>query len=141
MTGSLDMPRAYHTATLLRDGKVMVAGGGTYSIPFFSSAELYDPATGLWTTTASLHISRNSHTATLLPDGTVLVAGGYNSSGIPFYLSSSEIYESGLGFNASWQPRISSITSPLQLGDSLMLTGSGFRGASGASGGNTQDSA
>ena len=72
-TGSLDYARADHTATLLPDGKVLVAGGMGRS---FASAELYDPASGTWTATGSLKSHAVSHTATLLPNGKVLVAGG-----------------------------------------------------------------
>lgn len=74
-TGSLATARTSHTATLLPDGKVLVSGGSSI-FNVFSSAELYDPATGLWTTTGSLATARYSHTATLLPDGKVLVNGG-----------------------------------------------------------------
>ena len=69
-----DHSRAHHTATLLPNGKVLVAGGYNFSYP--ASAELYDPATGTWTTTGSLNTARYVHTATLLPNGQVLVAGG-----------------------------------------------------------------
>ena len=75
LTGSLNTARSYHTATLLPDGRVLVAGGGGNN-DFLASAELYDPATGTWTLTGSLNVSRIYHTATLLADGRVLVAGG-----------------------------------------------------------------
>ena len=55
-------------------------------------------------------------------------------------IASAELYDVGLGFSASWQPQIPTFTSPLSLGGSLTLTGSRFRGISGASGGNSQDS-
>src|SRR6266478_549599 len=79
-TGSLDTARYRHTATLLPNGKVLVAGG-VNSSGSLASAELYDPATGTWTATGDLGGERGLHTATLLPNGKVLVAGGYNDSG------------------------------------------------------------
>src|SRR4029077_14156596 len=67
-TGSLNTARSSHTATLLPNGKVLVAGGqGTGVV--FTSAELYDPASGTWTATGSLNTARVLHTATLLPNG------------------------------------------------------------------------
>ena len=74
-TGGLADPRRYHTATLLPNGKVLVAGGLSV-FNGLASAELYDPASGTWTPTGSLNTRRRSHTATLLPNGKVLVAGG-----------------------------------------------------------------
>ena len=73
-TGSLTTARWVHTATLLPNGKVLVAGGLTAA--FSRSAELYDPASGTWSATGSLNTARYLHTATLLPNGKVLVAGG-----------------------------------------------------------------
>ena len=64
--------RTFHTATLLPSGKVLVAGGGGEN----STAEIYDPATGSFSTTSGMEIGRSGHTATLLPNGSVLVAGG-----------------------------------------------------------------
>ena len=83
-----------HTATLLPNGKVLVAGG--YNSGYLTSAELYDPASGSWSATGSLNTARQAHTATLLPNGKVLVAGGDNGSG---YLTSAELYDPASG---SW---------------------------------------
>jgi N-acetylneuraminic acid mutarotase len=67
-------PRDGHTATLLSNGMVLVAGGiGTLG---GRDAELYNPATNTWTTTGLLATPHWSHTATLLSNGMVLVAGG-----------------------------------------------------------------
>jgi hypothetical protein len=76
-TGSLITPRVLHQATLLQDGRVLVTGGTTDddNFPPLSSAELYDPVTGVWSSTAQPNIARNVHTATLLANGMVLVAG------------------------------------------------------------------
>ncbi len=63
VTGSMNNPRVFDTATLLPDGQVLVAGGsGTGSIAL-SSAELYNPATGTWAVTGSMHAGRSSQTA------------------------------------------------------------------------------
>jgi phage baseplate assembly protein gpV len=72
VTGSMVEPRAEFTATLLRDGRVLVAGGDGS----FTTAEVYDPTTGRWTLTGSMTNGRFGHTATLLADGMVLVTGG-----------------------------------------------------------------
>ena len=79
-TGSLATARYYHTATLLPNGKVLVAGGLRQRRLILASAELYDPASGTWTATGSLNTARDCHTATLLPNGKVLVAGGHDGS-------------------------------------------------------------
>src|ERR1041385_531204 len=65
--------RGSHTATVLSNGKLLVAGGET-NIGFTSAtAELYDPATGAWATIASMNADREHHTATMLPNGKILV--------------------------------------------------------------------
>src|SRR5436309_3966377 len=76
-TGSMTSARARHTSTLLLDGRVLVTGGELSTGQKLRTAEIYDPATGVFTQTSHLmSISRSSHTATLLPDGHVLVVGG-----------------------------------------------------------------
>ncbi len=68
--------RVDHTATLLPNGQVLVAGGyGRDDVTILASAELYDPATGVWTAPGRMNGRRSEHTATLLPNGKVLVAG------------------------------------------------------------------
>jgi N-acetylneuraminic acid mutarotase len=74
-TGSMSVEREDHSATLLTNGKVLVAGGENDYGTTISSAELYDPSTGTWTTTGSMHVERAFHTATLLTNGKVLVVG------------------------------------------------------------------
>ncbi len=84
-TGSMNSPRFAHTATLLPNGKVLVAGGlgdggnqvpASNSPPVLGSAELYDPTTGTFTTTGSMLVPRTNHTATLISGGRVLIVGG-----------------------------------------------------------------
>ena len=92
-TGSLNTARDFHTATLLPNGKVLVAGGFDGTIPL-ASAELHDPVTGTWTVTGSLANARIGPTGTLLPNGKVLVAGGTN---VNSNLASAELYDPASG--------------------------------------------
>jgi WD40 repeat protein len=72
-------PRSGQTATLLPDGRVLIVGGDDKGLPL-ASAELYDPATGIFSPTGSLANARYYHSATLLPDGQVLIAGGQDGT-------------------------------------------------------------
>src|SRR5262249_50334221 len=87
-TGSLNTPRYGHTATLLTDGKVLVAGSTDDG-----TAELYDPSTGKWNATGRLNVPRWANPATLLPDGKVLIVGGNDGNGGEFVLRSAELYD------------------------------------------------
>ena len=99
LTGPLVTPRAGHIGVLLANGKVLVAGG--YSTDNgqtrLSSAEIYDPASGVWTTTGSMSIDRYAARAVLLNDGKVLVAGGHSVQNGGAYLASAELYDPGSG--------------------------------------------
>jgi N-acetylneuraminic acid mutarotase len=85
-TGNLNTARSYHTAVMLKTGKVLVVGGS----PGLTSCELYSPATGTWSNAASTNAQRYLHTTTLLPDGKVLAAGGGNGR---YPTNSAEIYD------------------------------------------------
>ncbi|BFO57995.1 hypothetical protein AVXHC19_47980 [Acidovorax sacchari] len=77
--GSMASPRMFHTATLLANGKVLVAGGKTL-YELYSSAELYDPSTRSWSSAGNMTSSRVGHRATLLSNGKVLLVGDSASS-------------------------------------------------------------
>ena len=86
--GTMTAPRAAHTATLLPDGRIFVAGG-LAGESGMTSTEIFDPATQTFTNTGNMSVARAGHTATLLPNGKVLIAGGYNGR----YLASAELYD------------------------------------------------
>jgi hypothetical protein len=107
MTGSMITERGGFTATLLRDGRVLMAGGdnsfiteNSKSSP--STAEIYDPLTGAFTATGNLTSSRYGHVAVPLKDGRVFLAGGSVCIAVsygctPSALSSAEIYDPAAG--------------------------------------------
>jgi hypothetical protein len=103
-TGSMTVPRVSgsHTATLLSNGKVLIAGGdgiNNNSRVILANAELYDPAAGTFAATGSMTTVRELHTATLLGDGMVLIAGGDNgANGLSFQtLASAELHDPEAG--------------------------------------------
>jgi hypothetical protein len=93
-TGDLRNPRYFHTATLMRDGRVMVVGGisGSQTTDAATTAEIYDPRSGIWSDAGDLVAQRFRHTATLLADGRLLVVAGGSSGDI-----SSEIHDPATG--------------------------------------------
>lgn len=100
-TGRLiDPRRSGHTAVLLSDGRVLVAGGSAYQTsggaPYArDSAELYDPVTGTSSITGAMSVARTYQLATVLPDGSVMVVGGYSPDVRP--TNSTEIFDPGSG--------------------------------------------
>jgi len=97
-TGNMLVSRGGHTATLLANGKVLIAGGadqGTTGTGV-ASAELYDPGTGTFTQTGSMAVGRFLHTATLLQNGKVLIVGGaLTSASAP--VATAEVYDPATG--------------------------------------------
>ena len=95
-SGSMITPRrwyARYASALLSDGRLLVTGGEGGS-GFLASTEVYDPATGTWSSTGSMGLARRYHAVTLLADGKVLVTAGEGGSGV---LASTETYDPPTG--------------------------------------------
>src|SRR5436309_5156274 len=101
----LNQPRAEHTATLLANGTVLVAGGRDAAGQPLASAEIYDPATGVYTLLASpLPAPVWGHTANRLSDGTVLIAGGTGDGGLP--VAAAQLFDPATGAFTALDPLI-----------------------------------
>jgi hypothetical protein len=99
-TGDMAEARGQATATALRNGKVLIVGGGSGHYPtqtIYRSAELYDPATGKFTSTGQMNVGRHKHAAVLLTSGKVLVVGGSDNRDWHGEYSSAEIYDPSTG--------------------------------------------
>src|SRR5439155_5174037 len=121
-TASMAGQRKLHNITLLPDGKVLVTGGSrgtenpnaTSPDPAYA-AEMWDPATGTWSTMASLSVLRAYHaTALLLPDGRVLSAGGQ------VVRPSAEVYSPPYLFKGT-RPSITSAPTSISYGQSFFV--------------------
>lgn len=114
-TDEMNDARWAHSATLLADGRVLVAGGfgdpygaGSNAQPVLDTAEIYDPSNRSWTSVAPMGTRRALHAAILLADGRVLVAGGRTCDQPPptacnftFRSDSAEIFDPATG---TWTP-------------------------------------
>ncbi|MBI1853755.1 MAG: hypothetical protein HYR85_25750 [Planctomycetes bacterium] len=138
-TGSLNGARAFHTATRLADGRVLVTGGVDAAGNVLMTAETYDPSSGTWTpTTGAMSVARAGHTATLLGDGRVLVTGGTSSfadlaTAFGSISNGGEIFDPATGTfsgaaNNMASRRLAHAATLLQNGDVLLT--SGFDGLS-----------
>jgi large repetitive protein len=101
VNGNLNNSREGHTTTLLSDGKVLVTGGCNNRLSseivcdnYLATAEIFDPATNLFTLTGSMTVARRGHTAVLLQNGKVLITGGTDGVNT---LSSAEVYDPQTG--------------------------------------------
>jgi Galactose oxidase, central domain len=134
LTAALAGARSGHTSTVLRDGRVFVAGGyypccagGAWLEPYpLSSTEIFDPLKETSTSVGSLASPRDAHTATLLPNGKVLIAGGEDDSGQP--MKASEFFDPATGTSSVSGnlnlPRKHAAAIPLPSGD-VFVTGGG----------------
>ena len=131
-TGSMLSARTGFSATLLQDGRILVAGGfsrfcrGFLSSCYLSSAELFDPASGTFSSTGSMTMPRSNATATELNNGMVLIAGGQDNSGP---LSTLELFDPAKGIftlagNMLTPRRLHSAVA-LSNGDVLLAGGNG----------------
>jgi Kelch motif/Galactose oxidase, central domain len=87
-------PRSGHTATLLPDGRVLIAGGMRRNQDFYRSAELFSPASGKFQPTGEMLVARVGHAAVLLRSGRVLIAGGWIGHGVT---DEAELYDPATG--------------------------------------------
>ncbi len=120
-TGSMRTARASHTATILPNGMVLVAGGTGDNNAALASSELYNPASGTWSSTGNLHVARVSALAVLLPNGRVLTMGGCLSNDcLSSTTKSAEIYNPASG---TWTVTGSMHTGRAQFVAVLLSTG------------------
>lgn len=124
-TGAMNHPRVSHTATLLEDDTVLIAGGDGGN-GLVLAAEIYNPASGTFSLTGDLLVARSSHTATKLANGTVLIAGGYSGDDFQPALDTAEIYDPATGaFASAGQLRVARVghSASLLLNGQVLLAG------------------
>lgn len=124
-TPMLEPLGAGHTATVLKDGRVLLAGGGTVDS---RDCEIYDPASDTFTSTGKLAVGRAGHQAALLRDGRVLVIGGYSTPN-PTDHTAVEVYTPGTATWTTLGPypgAADSGTSLTVLSDGSVLAAGGF---------------
>lgn len=131
-TGRMRTERESHAAVLLPDGRVLVVGGhqGRRSaIEIYTSAELFDPATGLFAAAGDMNVRRHKHDAMMLPDGRVLITGGTDERDSRGVYASTEIYDPATAQfrpgSAMLLPRYKHRGTPVLLADARVLLSGG----------------
>ncbi|MBI4721774.1 MAG: T9SS type A sorting domain-containing protein [Candidatus Stahlbacteria bacterium] len=112
--GEMSVARFNHSATLLKDGRVLVTGGQPSDVAYTNTCEIYSPTSNTWTNTGPMATARAFHSAVLLFNGKVLAIGGENSSGA---ISSCEIWDPGTG---NWTP-VNSLSTARSLHTATLL--------------------
>jgi hypothetical protein len=132
---SLGTARALHTATLLRDGRVLVTGGADGPTSSTPTAELYDAGSNAWSPTGAMIDGRAGHTATLLRDGRVLVVAGARTTLTS--LANSQVFDPATGAfgNAGDIPTARDSHTASLLGDGRVLVAGGHHDGGGTIGG------
>ncbi len=128
-TGSLAQPRERHSATLLPDGRVLVAGGLNLAPGTSTSVlncEIFDPSTGKWTISAIPRVQRYDHTAVVLPGEEILLVDGFGSSGARAEGDLLNLADETTGTTSTplSPPRTHHITAKLANGDIMVASGS-----------------
>jgi large repetitive protein len=123
VASSPNIPQAYHTATLLQNGMVVIAGGQTTGHQATASVELYDPVAGTFTPAGSMSAPRYNHTATLLKNGSVLIAEGIAGTigGSGNQVAPDELYDPLTGTFTEVGPPAEFLQIPANPFDSVLL--------------------
>jgi hypothetical protein len=126
--------RGSHTATLLANGKVLIAGGSNFAGATLATTELYDPVKQSFTAANSMASPRIFHTATLLSNGNVLVTGGMAIAFNGVSLSSAEVYNVVAGSFSATGPMVTVRDShfAVLLANGTVLVAGGSFGSNGA---------
>ena len=122
--GVMNSAHYFHSAALLPNGKVLVAGGADATGSATQKCEVFDPTTAGWLPVSQMNTPRQSFTTTILPDGKLLAVGGFSD----IFLKSAELFDLGQGISPAWRPTITSIPPRIKVERMLTFSGTNLRG-------------